>query len=145
MKASAYIDGASLSNPGYAGLAVLLFDAEGRLLLSLCEPIGKQTNNFAEYYALLRCLHEAVRLGISHLDIYTDSELIAKQWTGEYKVQSENLKPLYWEAKELAQRIGTVVVHHTKAQSDEWIKLVDKMSQRAAEHIQKFSPELFAE
>ncbi|MFN3691169.1 MAG: ribonuclease HI family protein, partial [Fimbriimonadales bacterium] len=103
MEAVAYVDGASLANPGSAALAVRLYDMQGRLLQSICEPIGKQTNNFAEYYALLRCLQEAHQKGITRLTIYTDSELLVKQWSGDYRVLSDNLKPLYREAQEFRE------------------------------------------
>ncbi|CUU35314.1 MAG: ribonuclease HI family protein [Armatimonadetes bacterium] len=138
VRARAFIDGSALNNPGAAGLAVRIEDEQGRLLLELCEPIGRATNNFAEYYSLLRCLQEAKRMGITELDIYTDLELIVKQWSGVYKV-NERLRPLYSEAKRIAQEIGQVRIHHAKAES-EWVEIiqyVDALCRKAAEHVQK--------
>lgn len=138
MQAVAYIDGSSLQNPGYAALAVRIYDAQGRLLHSLCEPIGKQTNNFAEYYALLRCLQEALQLGVQHLTVYTDAELLSKQWTGEYQVRAENLRPLYNEAKQYAALIGSVQIVWVRPSEDKRAQLVNKLAQEAAEHVQRF-------
>jgi len=138
MEAEAYIDGASLHNPGDAALAVRLYDAQGRLLQSICEPIGKQTNNFAEYYALLRCLQEAHQMGITRLTIYTDSELIVKQWRGEYEVKSANLRPLYGEAigfRELFEKIEIIQVKKDQSQR---ATTVDRMAREAAAHVQRF-------
>lgn len=138
MEAIAYIDGASLQNPTYAALAFRIYNSAGELLLSVCEPIGKQTNNFAEYYALLRCLQEAHRMGIRQLTIYTDAELLHKQWIGECRVNSENLRPLYTEAKELARQFESVQVNWVRSGTDECAKVVDRMAREAAEHVKQF-------
>ena len=140
MEAVAYVDGASLLNPGCAALAVRLYDTQGRLLQSICEPIGKQTNNFAEYYALLRCLQEAYQMGITRLTIYTDSELLAKQWTGEYKVHSDNLRPLYQEAQGFRERFERLEILHARKDSLDLAKVVDRMAREAAKHVQQFAP-----
>lgn len=141
MEAIAYVDGASLANPGDAALAVQIYDTQGQILKSICEPIGKQTNNFAEYYAMLRCLQEAQAMGIQRLTIYTDSELLCKQWTGEYQVRSENLRPLYHEAKEYAQMFAHVSVVQIRRASDPRAQIADRMAQEAAQHVQRFNPQ----
>ncbi len=140
MEAVAYVDGASLANPGYAALAVRLYDTQGRLLQSICEPIGKQTNNFAEYYALLRCLQEAYQMGITRLTIYTDSELLVKQWNREYKVHSDNLRPLYQEAQGFRDRFERLEILHARKDSLDLAKVVDRMAREAAKHVQQFAP-----
>lgn len=134
MKAVAYIDGSSLQNPGYAAIAVRIYDESGQLLLSLCEPYGKQTNNYAEYLAYVRCLEEARQLGVTELCIFTDSELIAKQWSGEYRVHSENLKPLYEYTLEVRQ-VMEVEVRRIPTQGDERLKLTNRMAQEAAKFV----------
>lgn len=140
MEAVAYVDGASLANPGCAALAVRLYDTQGRLLQSICEPIGKQTNNFAEYYALLRCLQEAYQMGITHLTIYTDSELLVKQWIREYEVRSDNLRPLYQEAQEFRERFKPLKILYARKDSLNLAKVVDRMAREAAKHVQQFAP-----
>jgi ribonuclease HI len=140
MEAVAYIDGASLANPGDAALAVRIYDMQGQLLKSICEPIGKQTNNFAEYYALLRCLQEAHAMGIQRLTIHTDSELIQKQWIGEYAVRSENLRPLYNEAREYEQGGMQVKIIRKALAEDSRLPIVDRMAREAAQHVQRFRP-----
>ena len=136
MKAVAYIDGSSLQNPGYAAIAVRIYDESGQLLLSLCEPYGKQTNNYAEYLAYVRCLEEARQLGVTELCIFTDSELIAKQWSGEYQIRSGNLKPLYEYTLELRQQME-VEVRRIPTQGDERLKLTNRMAQEAAKFVQQ--------
>ncbi|MEJ5383816.1 MAG: reverse transcriptase-like protein [Fimbriimonadales bacterium] len=137
MQAVAYIGGSSLKNPTYAAIAVQIFDAAGHLLASICEPIGLQTNNYAEYHALVRCLEEACRLGVQRLTVYTDCEPLSKQWTGEYRVKASNIKPLYTTAKALAEGIGVQVVYLQK-DSNEQLQLVDRLAHAAAKHIQRF-------
>lgn len=136
MKAVAYIDGSSLQNPGYAAIAVRIYDESGQLLLSLCEPYGKQTNNYAEYLACARCLEEALQLGVTELCIFTDSELLAKQWSGEYRIQSRNLKPLHDYTLELRQQIRAET-KRIPAQNDERLQLTSRMAQEAAKFVQQ--------
>lgn len=91
-KARAFVDGASRGNPGPASVGVVIDDGAGKVLLSLSEPIGVATNNVAEYMALVFALQQAVILGIRELDVYTDSELMARQFSGQYKVKDASLK-----------------------------------------------------
>lgn len=137
-----YIDGSSLTNPGHAAIAVRIYDAVGCLLLSLCEPIGKQTNNYAEYYAVVRGLQEATRMQIDHLTVITDSELLSKQSSGEYKVLADNLKELYTEVQALRQQFAQIEIIYRKRESDERMMIVDKMAREAAEHVQRFGHHL---
>lgn len=90
-----YIDGASRGNPGRAGAGVWITDVEGRPLKAVCRYLGHRTNNEAEYWALLIGLREAKRLGAGFIRVYTDSELMARQINGIYRVRHPNLKPLY--------------------------------------------------
>lgn len=142
MEAVAYIDGSSLANPGHAALAVRIYDTQERLLQSICEPIGMQTNNFAEYYALLRCLQAALSMGIQRLTIYSDSELICRQLNGNYQVRSGNLMPIYQEALEYIHQFEQFRIIQIKRDSNDYAKLVDRMAREAAEHVQRFSPRL---
>jgi ribonuclease HI len=93
-----HVDGGARGNPGPAAIGVVISTPDGELLDELGETIGVATNNVAEYRALLRGLELAHGLGASEVEIVNDSELIARQLTGAYKVKHPAMKPLYAEA-----------------------------------------------
>jgi ribonuclease HI len=93
-----HVDGGARGNPGPAAIGVIVSSPDGEVLEELCERIGVATNNVAEYRALLRGLERARALGASEVSIVNDSELVAKQLTGAYKVKHPAMKPLYAEA-----------------------------------------------
>jgi len=107
-----YSDGASKGNPGDAGIGVVISDTQGNVLREIAEYIGEQTNNVAEYSALIRGLEEAADLGATQVEIRTDSELLARQLTGVYKVKAANLKPLFEEAIVLIRVFERVSISH---------------------------------
>jgi ribonuclease HI len=92
------VDGGARGNPGPAAIGVVVSDSDGNVIEELSEPIGVATNNVAEYRALLRGIELARSLGPDELEIVGDSELVARQITGEYKVKHPAMKPLYEEA-----------------------------------------------
>jgi len=96
-----YVDGASRGNPGPAAIGVVIRDENGTTRVRLSSYIGSTTNNQAEYTALITALEEARRLGGEHLEIRTDSQLIAEQVNGNYRVRNANIRPLYDEAMRL--------------------------------------------
>ncbi len=100
MKLVVHVDGGARGNPGPAAIGVVVSDAEGRLLEEVAETIGEATNNVAEYRALLRGLERARALGADEVEVVGDSELVAKQVTGQYKVKHVGLRPLYAEARQ---------------------------------------------
>ena len=110
----ANIDGASRGNPGPAAYAVVLRDAQGKTVLELAKKIGRETNNVAEYYALLAALDYAVNQGISALRIRSDSELLVRQMQGRYKVKSPELKPLHERASKLARQVAYFAIEHVR-------------------------------
>ncbi len=95
-----YVDGASKGNPGMAGAGVWMTNQEGRKLLGMSRYLGHQTNNEAEYWALLIGLREARRWGGGTISIFTDSELISRQIKGIYRVKDPGLKGLHREVLE---------------------------------------------
>lgn len=107
-----YSDGASKGNPGDAGIGVVISDDEGTPVREIGEYIGTTTNNVAEYKALIRGLQECLDLGATAVEISTDSELLARQISGVYKVKSDNLKPLYAEVMSILRRFESVKVSH---------------------------------
>jgi len=92
------VDGGSRGNPGPAAIGVVLSDREGRVLEEVAETIGVATNNVAEYRAVLRGLERAIALGAREVEIVGDSELVARQLTGAYKVKHPAIKRLHQEA-----------------------------------------------
>jgi len=108
----ANIDGASRGNPGPASYAVVLRDPSGKIVLELAKNIGRETNNVAEYYALLAALDYATSHGIRALRIRSDSELLVRQMQGRYKVKSADLKPLHERASKLARQLEYFTIEH---------------------------------
>jgi ribonuclease HI len=98
MKLVVHVDGGARGNPGPAAIGVVVSDLDGGVVEQLGEPIGETTNNVAEYRALLRGLERARALGAEEVEVVGDSELVAKQINGQYKVKHAGLKPLHAQA-----------------------------------------------
>jgi len=120
-----YTDGGSRGNPGDAGIGIAIFDGEKTLVAQISRYIGTQTNNVAEYYALIRGLEEVITLGAGWVDIYMDSELVVKQIKGEYRVKNEGLKPLYEIARAYLGSLNGYSINHIARNGN---KLADKLA-----------------
>ena len=96
-----YIDGASRGNPGPAGAGVVIFDEDKNKVKDYSKYLGETTNNVAEYNALIYALTEAHMLGSKHIVLHTDSELVAKQLKGEFRVKDSKIKPIFEQALHL--------------------------------------------
>ena len=108
MRATLYTDGGARGNPGPAAYGYVLEADDGTLLAAHGERIGVATNNVAEYRALIAGLEKALELGLDEVGVVSDSELLVKQMTGEYRVKNTALKKLNDEAERVARRIGEV-------------------------------------
>jgi ribonuclease HI len=108
----ANIDGGSRGNPGPAAYGVVMRDGRGEVVASLKKYIGQNTNNVAEYFALIAALDYAQTHGIRALRVESDSELLVKQMRGQYKVKSEELKPLFERAKKMSQTLEMFRIEH---------------------------------
>lgn len=97
-KVIVHVDGGARGNPGPAAAASVVSTPAGEVLDEASELLGKVTNNVAEYRALLLGLARARALGAGEVEVVNDSELIAKQVQGLYKVKHEAMKPLYKQA-----------------------------------------------
>lgn len=106
------VDGGSRGNPGPAGFGVLISDETGTVIERLWRSLGVQTNNYAEYQGLLAGLQYAVDHGARRVRVYADSQLLVRQMQGRYAVRSPNLRPLFLEARRLAQYIGDFQIDH---------------------------------
>ena len=100
MKVVVHVDGGARGNPGPAAAGAVVSNADGEVLTDAAEPIGVATNNVAEYRGLLLGLRLARELGASEVDVVNDSELIAKQVNGVYKVKHRDMKPLHAAARQ---------------------------------------------
>ncbi len=107
MKVVVNVDGGSRGNPGPAAAASVVSTPEGEVLDEASELLGVVTNNVAEYRALLLGLTRARALGASEVEVINDSELIAKQVQGLYKVKHVAMRPLYTEAMAALRGFGT--------------------------------------
>ena len=107
-----YIDGASWGNPGPAGVGVVIQAANGRPGAQLSKYLGEATNNVAEYAALLYALAEAQARGLRRVMIRTDSELLARQINGDYRVRDGTLRLLHDLAKHLMRGFAQCTVEH---------------------------------
>ncbi len=98
MKVIVHVDGGARGNPGPAAAACVISDPDGEVLEERAQLLGSVTNNVAEYRALLLGLERARSLGASEVEVIGDSELIAKQVQGVYKVKHAAMRPLHSEA-----------------------------------------------
>jgi ribonuclease HI len=98
LKLVLHVDGGARGNPGPAAIGVVISSPDGEVLEELAELIGVATNNVAEYRAVLRGLERARAMGADEIEIVNDSELVARQLTGAYKVKHPAMKPLHAEA-----------------------------------------------
>jgi ribonuclease HI len=96
-----HVDGGARGNPGPAAAAAVVSDADGQVLDEAAEELGVATNNVAEYRGLLLGLQRARELGATEVEVVNDSELVARQVNGEYKVKHADMKPLHRAATEV--------------------------------------------
>jgi ribonuclease HI len=107
-----FSDGACRGNPGIGGAGAVITDAVDNILWEGKEYLGHCTNNIAEYKALILGLKGAQAQGFNQLDVYLDSELLANQINGSYKVKNENLKILMQEIRSLLSSFKSIHVKH---------------------------------
>lgn len=98
MKVVVHVDGGARGNPGPAAIGIVVAEPDGTVLDEVAERIGSATNNVAEYRAVLKGAERARALGASEIELIGDSELVARQLTGVYKVKHPAMKPLHAEA-----------------------------------------------
>ena len=108
MRLTVSIDGASRGNPGAAGVGVVIGDENGSVLKEISEYIGETTNNVAEYMALIRGMEEALAMGADSIHLRTDSELLAFQLAGAYKVKAPHLRQLNESVRALVDKFRAV-------------------------------------
>jgi ribonuclease HI len=95
VKVVVHVDGGARGNPGPAAIGAVISTPEGEVLDEASALIGEATNNVAEYRGLLFGLERARALGATEVDVVNDSQLVARQVAGEYKVKHAGMKPLH--------------------------------------------------
>jgi ribonuclease HI len=126
-KAIIYTDGGSRGNPGPAGAGAILLQ-DSKVLGTISKFLGTQTNNFAEYTALVMALEKAAELGLQQIEVRMDSELIVRQMNGQYRVKTESLIPLFNKAKSLAHNFQSFAIVHVRRELN---KEADKLANQA--------------
>ena len=115
----AYVDGSSHGNPGPSGIGVIVEDpAGGRTRIA--KWIGWQDNNVAEYVALLEALQHALDKKAQSLCVFSDSDVVVRQMSGEYACRSPRLYSLHWVCRKLARTLEFAIMripreHNTEA------------------------------
>jgi ribonuclease HI len=132
VKARLFTDGGSRGNPGPAAYGFVLEGDDGSVLAAEGDAIGEATNNVAEYRGLVAGLTRAFDLGVTDLEVRSDSELLVKQMRGEYRVKNESLRALSVEAGRLARVIGRVAYVHVPREKNE---LADRLVNEALDSI----------
>jgi ribonuclease HI len=106
----AYVDGGCLGNPGPSGIGVVISGfADGPVRIA--KWIGHQDNNVAEYAALMEALQFAVSRQAGKLHVYSDSQVVVRQMTGEYVCRSPRLYSLHWTCRKLARSLAFSISH----------------------------------
>ena len=123
-----HIDGAARGNPGPAGIGALLTDPSGRKLKEMAVYLGEATNNVAESCALIFALQEASKRGSQEVVVFTDSELLARQVTGDYRVKDKQLQWLHVLIRNLIQGFSRFEIHHVPREKN---KQADRLANRA--------------
>ena len=100
MKVVIHVDGGSRGNPGPAAAAAVISTPAGEVIDEAHETLGVATNNVAEYRGVLLGLARARELGATEVEVVNDSELVAKQINGLYRVKHADMKPLFLQAME---------------------------------------------
>lgn len=128
------VDGAARGNPGEAGCGAAILDENGAVVKELSRYLGRTTNNVAEYEGLLMGLEALLQLGQKNIVVQSDSQLMVRQLTGEYRVKDEKLKIKYQRAMDLLRRFGSYRIVHVRRELN---KLADRLANRGIDQASK--------
>ncbi|MBN1802583.1 MAG: ribonuclease HI family protein [Candidatus Lokiarchaeota archaeon] len=119
-----YVDGASRGNPGPSAYAFILIKEKVGEIHQGYGYIGNQTNNIAEYTAIINGLKVAVKFTTEVLKVYSDSALVVKQLNKQYQVKARHISVLYAEVIKLIKNFKSVEIMHVK-RNHQYIKKCD--------------------
>jgi ribonuclease HI len=125
----AYVDGGSLGNPGPSGIGVII-NGSGSAPVQIAKWIGHQDNNVAEYAALMEALQFAIAQKARTLHVYSDSQVVVRQMTGEYTCRSERLYSLHWTCRKLARSLKFSISHVPREHNAEANRLAQSALKR---------------
>ena len=114
-----HTDGGARGNPGPAAAAFVIVADDDTVLREEGVFLGRATNNVAEYSAMIAGLRAAEEIGADEVDLFSDSQLMVRQMTGQYRVKNAGLKPMHATARELAKRFDRCDFHHVRRESNE--------------------------
>ena len=123
-----FIDGASRGNPGPSGIGIVFCDGEDKVVKKLFKFIGNVTNNVAEYSALIYAMQEALIDRYDEVRVKSDSELLTRQLTGEYKVKNDNLRLYYDLFQHISKGFNKIEVISIARENN---SLADKLANKA--------------
>ncbi|MCA9406963.1 MAG: ribonuclease HI family protein [Candidatus Omnitrophica bacterium] len=132
-----HTDGASRGNPGDAAIGIAVYDEYGNTIATYNEYIGKQTNNYSEYSALVKSLEllHNVEINYDKIEFYSDSELMVNQLTGKYIIRNERLRDLSLKFKEEIRILGKPFeIFHVSREDN---KDADKLANEALNEVLK--------
>ena len=118
MKFTIHADGGARGNPGPSGAGAVVRDEMGSLVATVSKFLGHNTNNFAEYEAVILAFEEVLKLVPAEkrketsVTVKMDSMLVVKQMQGEWKVKHPNMKPQHARLRALEEKFGTVTFAH---------------------------------
>ncbi|MGD0236797.1 MAG: ribonuclease HI family protein [Syntrophorhabdales bacterium] len=124
-----YIDGASLGNPGQSGAGIVSYDEQGNEVWRESVHLGAMTNNMAEYEALVRALRKAREMAVASVSVYTDSQLVANQVLGSYRIKNDRLRKYLQEAQNLIEDFNRFEIQYIPREKN---GLADKLAKSAA-------------
>ncbi len=120
-----FCDGGAYNNPGPAAVGIVFYDNQGKEILKVSKFIGDNTNNQAEYQAVILALEVAkLKFSPSEIQFFLDSKLVVEQLAGNYKIKNQGLKPLYFQAKQLQLNIPLVLYNYIPREKN---TLADKL------------------
>ncbi len=132
-----YCDGASRGNPGPASYGVVVCDPSGAVAAEIGQTLGINTNQVAEYEALIRALTELHQRGAKRVKILTDSQFVVYQVTGIYRAKDARMKILLARVKELEQRFEKMELVHIPRSSHPHNKRADALANEALDKAKK--------
>jgi len=126
-----YIDGSSIGNPGPAGIAAIIEDGNGNIVEKASKHLGITTNNVAEYSALIMGLETVRDMGAKSISVYTDSELLVNQISGDWRIKDEKLKDFAQRARVILKSFDNYEIRHIDREKN---READRLAKRAAEN-----------
>lgn len=125
-----YSDGGARGNPGPAAIGILICDEAGTAVFEQGETIGDNTNNVAEYQAVIKTLQQLETLQAEEITHHMDSELVTKQLRGEYRIKAEHLRPFFLKVKELEKKFKKISYVHVPREHPQ-MRRADRQVNRA--------------